>query len=224
MQAERAAAADPGSCAGSCSRAAHAVDTSTRLIGSLRKDAALRTVRLVVLSATPATEPPAGVGAWAAYLTKPCPDGAFARGAGGAPSVIGACGCLAAPRWRRRASGSARVTPRALRCTSGARRFPGDEEAHRNVPALGGAVGRAGPGRGVPRAAAHRGPEGGGPEGQACGTEGGLGEEADDPPAAPQARGSPRVRSQAGYAHQVGRDRVAGGPPPPRLTSCPAPS
>ncbi|TMA61873.1 MAG: response regulator transcription factor [Deltaproteobacteria bacterium] len=45
------------------------------LIRSLREDAALRAVPVVVLSATPATEPPTGIGPWAAYLTKPCPMG-----------------------------------------------------------------------------------------------------------------------------------------------------
>ncbi|TMA99635.1 MAG: response regulator, partial [Deltaproteobacteria bacterium] len=45
------------------------------LMRALQEDAALRTVPIVILSATPATEPPAGVGAWAAYLTKPCPMG-----------------------------------------------------------------------------------------------------------------------------------------------------
>ena len=43
------------------------------LIRSFGDDAALRSVPIVVLSATPATEPPAGIGEWAAYLTKPCP-------------------------------------------------------------------------------------------------------------------------------------------------------
>ena len=45
------------------------------LIRALREDAAFRTVPIVVLSATPATEPPPVIGAWAAYLTKPCPMG-----------------------------------------------------------------------------------------------------------------------------------------------------
>jgi DNA-binding response OmpR family regulator len=43
------------------------------LVRLLPEDAALRRVPIVVLSARPPVEPPPGVGAWAAYLTKPCP-------------------------------------------------------------------------------------------------------------------------------------------------------
>jgi len=43
------------------------------LVRSFGDDVALRSVPIVVLSATPATEPPAGVGGWVAYLTKSCP-------------------------------------------------------------------------------------------------------------------------------------------------------